>query len=60
MEAGSIAQTCYINGTDFGIIRAVSDSLNNNSVYEFEEFVNISSKNCAQIFEKFINILDKK
>jgi len=60
MEAGSIAQTCYINNTDFGIIRAVSDSLNNNSVYEFEEFVNISSKNCAQIFKKFINILDKK
>ena len=59
MEAGSIAQTCYINNTDFGIIRAVSDSLNNNSVCEFKEFVNISSKNCAKIFDKFTDILNK-
>lgn len=55
MEAGSIAQTCYVNSVDFGIIKSVSDSLSNNSLIEFNKFVNISSRNSALIFNKFVN-----
>lgn len=54
MEACSIAQTCYVNSKNFGIIKSVSDSLNNNSIIEFKEFINISSKNSALIFENFV------
>ena len=54
MEAGSIAQTCFINKTDFGIIRAISDNADNNSHVDFYSFVKSSSRNNALLLYEFI------
>lgn len=54
MEAGSIAQTAFLNKVECGIMRSISDTANNNSVHDFNSFVKLSSKNAAKLCSKFI------
>lgn len=56
MEAGSIAQTCYLNGISYGIVRAISDSANSNSTLDFKSFIESSSENAALLIEEFIKL----
>ena len=54
MEAGSIGHVCYLNKTDFGIIRSISDNADDNSVQNFEKFVKSSSKKASLLLTEFI------
>lgn len=54
MEAGGIGQVCYVNHTDFAVIRAISDCADGSSAIDFDAFVKKSSKNAANILSEFI------
>jgi len=54
MEAGSIAQVCYLNNIEFAILRAISDCANKKSSIDFYSFIKSSSKNAASLLYKFI------
>ncbi len=54
MEAGSIGHVCYLNKTDFGIIRSISDNADENSLPNFEKFVKNSSKKASLLLAEFI------
>ena len=54
MEAGSIAQVCYINNIKFGIIKSISDLADNNSHVDFHKFIKDSSKSAGILLHKFI------
>lgn len=54
MEAGSIGHVCYLNKTDFGIIRSISDHGNDESVQNFNEFIKSSAKNASLLLTEFI------
>lgn len=58
MEAGSIAQTCFLAKVPFGIIRTISDSADNSSHVDFYSFLKKSSKNAAKLLKKFIKSLE--
>lgn len=58
MEAGSIAQTCFINKVEFGILRAISDNANENSTFDFYSFIRKSSKNTADLLMNFVSRKD--
>ena len=57
MEAGSIAQTCLLNGISCGIIRAISDSANSSSTLDFNSFIQTSSKNAAILIDEFTKLI---
>ena len=52
MEGAAIAQVCYLNKVPFLAIRAVSDIPNGKNYIDFDKFIKLASKNCAQIIEK--------
>ena len=54
MEGGSIGHVCYVNGVEFAALRAISDSLTDESSMEFTEFVGIAATNSVKIIDKFI------
>ncbi len=54
MESGSIGHVCYLNKTDFSVIKSISDSTNLNSASDFQAFITQSSKNAALIILNFI------
>ena len=54
MEAGSIAQVCHTNNTDFGVIKSISDLAGKDSHVDFQTFIKESSKNASVILSKFI------
>ena len=57
MEAGSIAQTAFVNKVEFGIVRSISDAANHTSSHDFNSFIESSSKNAAKLCSKFIESL---
>lgn len=54
MEGGSIGHVCYVNGVGFVALRAISDSLSDESGMEFSEFVGIAAANSVKIIDKFL------
>lgn len=54
MEGGSIGHVCYVNGVDFVALRAISDSLTDESDMEFSEFVGIAAANSVKIIDSFL------
>ena len=48
MEGAAIAQVCYLSGTPFVIIRAISDKLDGSSSVEFQSFAAEAAENCAK------------
>lgn len=52
MEGGSIAQACYMNGTSFVIIRAISDGASDGAPMQYEEFVNLAAERAIKLIEK--------
>lgn len=58
MEGASIAQVCYLSHIPFLIIRSISDTLNNNNVITYEEFLEKSSQNVALFLMKILNKLN--
>lgn len=60
MEGASIAQVCYLCNIPFLIIRSISDvPNNNNNKVTYEEFLEISSNNVANIMIKLMDNLKK-
>ena len=53
MESGAIAQACYLNHIPFVIIRAISDSADDNTM-DFHEFEEVTAKRCALITKYMI------
>lgn len=53
MEGAAIAQVCYLNRVPFLVIRSISDIPNGKNHIDFDKFIKLASKNCAQIIQKF-------
>lgn len=54
MEGASIGHVCYVNGVDFAVLRAISDSLNDGSGMEYSKFVEIAAKNSIRVMDRFL------
>lgn len=49
MEGGSIAQVCYLNGTNFVVIRAISDNANEAAAVNYNTFFKESAHTAAEL-----------
>ncbi len=54
MEGGAIGQVCYRNGVPFGIIRCISDDINQNNFMDFMEFRELASEKSIRAISLFI------
>lgn len=54
MEGASIGQVCYVNNTDFAVLRSISDTLADGSDMEYSEFVEIAAANSVKVIKSFI------
>ena len=54
MEGASIAQTCYLSGVPFLIMRSISDVLSGNNEITYEEFLNVSCQQVASFLKEII------
>lgn len=54
MEGGSIAQVCYMNHTDFVVIRAISDNADEEACVDFGTFVTASAHKTAVLIRRLI------
>ncbi|MBR5515189.1 MAG: 5'-methylthioadenosine/adenosylhomocysteine nucleosidase, partial [Clostridia bacterium] len=50
MEGAAIAQICYINGVDFAVLRAISDSEEG----DYQKFAKRAADNSAKIIKEYI------
>ena len=57
MEGASIGHVCYVNGVEFLIVRAVSDSANENSVMDFPQLVSRAAVISSDLVEKILDRL---
>ena len=49
MEGGSIGHVCYVNGVEFGIVRAISDKADGSSHMDYGEFCALAAKNSTKM-----------
>lgn len=56
MEGGAIAQVCWLNKVPFVIIRAISDSADEDSGVSFETFMEAAAKHCAAVVQEMITL----
>ena len=54
MEGAAIAQACYLNGTPFVVIRAISDKSDGSQSVEFETFKKSAADNCARTVRRML------
>lgn len=54
MEGAAIAQVCYLEEIPFICIRSISDSPNGNNNIEFDKYLQMASKRCADFLEEFV------
>lgn len=54
MEGASIGQTCYVMDTPFVIIRAISDSADEDASVSFDEFIITAGKKSAEMVLAFL------
>ena len=59
MEGAAIGQVCYLNGVPFGVLRAISDSANDNANFDFPTFAATSAENSAKVIERYIGMLKR-
>ena len=52
MEGAAIAQVCYLSNIPFIVIRSISDLPNGNNQLDFQEYLKIASKNCANLIKQ--------
>ncbi len=55
MEGGSIGHVCYVNGVKFSVLRAISDSANEDSVCDYPTFAKAAAEGYIKIVEKFVS-----
>lgn len=54
MEGGSIAQVCFLNRTDFIVIRAISDNANEEAATDFTQFARESAYSAAKMIAELV------
>ena len=54
MEGAAIGQVCSLCNVPFVVIRSISDSPNGNNEIDFDKFVELASKRCANILREFL------
>ena len=54
MEGGSIGHVCYVNNTDFVVIRSISDSADESADVDYPTFVKKAAQNSVNIVKEFI------
>ena len=52
MEAGAIAQVCYIAGIRCAVIRAISDATDDQHGMEFDQFAALAAENSVRVLKK--------
>lgn len=52
MEGAAIAQVCYLNRIPFIVIRSISDIPNGKNQLDFNEYLELASKNCAEFIKQ--------
>lgn len=57
MEGASIAQTCHILNVPFVVVRAISDSANEEATVSFDEFIVLAGEKSAQMVMKILEVL---
>lgn len=57
MEGGSIAQACYMNGVPCAVLRAISDSANDDSPVDFPTFAREAAEKSARLLMKAVKKL---
>lgn len=57
MEGGSIAQVCYMNGVPCAVLRAISDSANDDSPVDFPAFAREAAEKSARLLMKAVKKL---
>ena len=55
MEAASIGHVCYVNNMPFGILRAISDSANDEANMDYMTFAEKAAKGYVKVVERFCN-----
>lgn len=54
MEGAAIAHACWLNGTPFVVIRAISDDANEEAEMDFGQFSKIAAKRSGELVEKML------
>lgn len=54
MEAGAIAQVCFLSGIPCAVIRSISDGGNEEAAMSYEEFLPLAAKNSAELTLEFL------
>lgn len=52
MEGAAIAQVCFLNKIPFIVIRSISDIPNGKNQIDFNEYIKLASKNCAEFIKQ--------
>lgn len=52
MEGAAVAQVCYLNKIPFIVIRSISDIPNGKNQIDFNEYLKLASKNCAEFIKQ--------
>ena len=55
MEGAAVAQTAYVNGTPFAVLRAISDSADGGAEMLYSEFVTLAAKNSIAVLCEFLS-----
>lgn len=57
MEGASIGHVCYMNHVPFGVLRAISDSADDEADMSFNEFCEMAAKNSLKVILSFLEIV---
>ncbi len=57
MECASLGQVCYMNGVNFGAVRAISDSADGESHVDYGKFLETAARNAANVVKFVIEAL---
>ena len=57
MEGGSIGQVCYVNDTDFCILRAISDNGDENAHDDYHMSLDMAADRATQVMDRFLSNL---
>ena len=55
MEGAAIAQTAYLNGIPFCIVRAISDKADGSDVMDYPVFEKKAAADCARLIQAFLS-----
>jgi len=58
MEGAAIAHVCAVNGVAWGILRTISDNANDDSTFDFNEFVQVAAEKSVKIICEFLTTSD--